>query len=136
MGKKLGRLLIRFALIWLVAKICLLFFPLPFNSANWKSSPPSALFSTRRRMVDDLLDSKKLIGLSSPSLIDLLGPADSVSDISVPGPTDPQLGLVRGKDCFYKLVSNWPFNMYYGHLHVLMNEHSKVYNAYKFTEAD
>lgn len=51
--------------------------PMDFQSALWKSTPATHDFtSIRIRMVDDLLESHPLVGLSRTEVEALLGPAD------------------------------------------------------------
>ncbi|HEX8235329.1 MAG TPA: hypothetical protein VF600_05190 [Abditibacteriaceae bacterium] len=53
---------------------------LPFNSAQWKSAdndnPKSPKYAIRIRMVDDLFDRHKLVGMTRNEVIQLLGPSD------------------------------------------------------------
>jgi hypothetical protein len=61
---------------------------LPFDSPRWKSHSldgQDAMWPTRLRMVDDLLGSRRLLGLPSSKVVALLGPDDKEMRGDFPG---------------------------------------------------
>ena len=69
-----------------------------FNQEIWKtksSSAHDADWPPRLCMVDDLLASGRLTGMSKGQVIDLLGPPDGTQDAGVSYYLGPERGLIR-----------------------------------------